>query len=44
MMGDKTGRGVTETYPLWERTTLGASPSAPNSSENAKRNKFVKQI
>ena len=44
MMGDKTGRGVTETYPLWERTILGASPSAPNSSENAKRNKFVKQI
>ena len=29
MIGNKTGRGVTETYPLWERTTLGASPSAP---------------
>ena len=29
MIEKRTGRGVTETYPLWERTTLGASPSAP---------------
>ena len=35
MIENLTGRGVTETYPLWERTTLGASPSAPTKSQPA---------